>query len=134
MNGPSLVVTGEGGETWEDPSEEQIRRLYAGLNLRRRFLVLERLDVPAQESGEHYLQVRLNDDLTVEVEYRAGSAAAHYRAEVAVPSDQGGSRIVEPLLVDWASRRPGWRGRLAWTRWDVARECPWDGCSVVEVE
>ncbi len=35
--------------------------------------------MPAEESGEHYRRVRLNDDPTVEMEYRDGSAAAHYR-------------------------------------------------------
>ncbi|WP_326754269.1 hypothetical protein OIE73_23185 [Streptomyces hirsutus] len=134
MSGARLRVTDEDGVSWEDPSEQQIQRLYAGLNLRRRFLVLERLDVPPSESGEHYLQVRLNDDLTVEIEYRDGSAAAHYRAGVDVPSDQGGSEIVEPVLLGWAAERADWRARLPWTRWDVMRECPWDENSTIDEE
>jgi hypothetical protein len=117
-----LRVTDEAGETWDDPSERQIQRLYAGLNLRCRFLVLERLDVPG--AGRHYLQIRLNDDLTMVVEYREGSPDAHYRAEVSVPSDQGGEELVVPVLLDWSAGRAGWRHALPWVRWDARRERP----------
>ncbi|MFE9648103.1 hypothetical protein ACFYO0_29105 [Streptomyces sp. NPDC006365] len=117
-----LRVTDETGETWDDPSERQIQRLYAALNLRCRFLVLERLDVP--EVGQHYLQVALNDDLTVVVEYREGGSHTHYRAEVSLPSDRGGEELVVPVLLDWAARREGWRHELPWVRWDPKNERP----------
>ena len=125
MTEPRLRVSDEDGETWDDPSEDQIQRLYAGLNLRRRFLVLDRLDVPEAEVGQHYLQLALNDDLTMVIEYRQGSAATHYRADVPLPSDQGGEEIALPVLLGWASGRPGWSEGLSWVRWDTARECPW---------
>ncbi|MCF3133284.1 hypothetical protein [Streptomyces olivochromogenes] len=126
MTAPRLRVTDEDGETWDDPSEQQIDRLYAGLNLRRRFLILDRLDVPEAESEQHYLQAALNDDLTVVLEYREGSGDRHYRAEVDEPSDQGGAEIVMPVLLGWANGRPGWRDSLTWVRWDATRERPWN--------
>ncbi|GAB2779159.1 hypothetical protein GCM10027073_09790 [Streptomyces chlorus] len=73
-------------------------------------------------------------DVGLAVEYRDGSAAAHYRARVDVPSDQGGSEIVEPVLLGWAAGRAGWRPRLPWTRWDATRECPWDENSTIDEE
>jgi hypothetical protein len=125
MTEPRLRLTNADGDTWDDPSEEQIDRQYSRLNLRHRFLVLDRLDVPAAEAGEHYLQLALNDDFSVVIEYREGGADAHYRAEVTTPSDRGGDEIVCPVLFDWAAGRPGWRGGLEWVRWDTEGERPW---------
>ncbi|MER5384767.1 hypothetical protein ABT040_31650 [Streptomyces sp. NPDC002688] len=119
-----LRVTDETGGTWDDPTESQVQRLYAGLNLRCRFLVLDRLDVPG--GGRTYLQIALNDDLTMVVEYREGGPDAHYRAEVPFTAERGGDDLVVPVLRGWTSRRAGWRGALPWVRWDVEREAPWD--------
>lgn len=110
--------------TWDDPTEEQIQRIYAKLNLRCRFLILERLD--ASNDGQNYLQIRLNDDLTMVVEYREGGPGSHYRAEVPLSAERGGDEIVVPVLLGWASRREAWRGTLPWVRWDVKRERPWE--------
>ncbi|MFJ4783209.1 hypothetical protein [Streptomyces sp. NPDC088794] len=121
-----LRLSNADGDTWDDPSEEQIDRHYSRLNLRHRFLVLDRLDVPAAEVGEHYLQLALNDDFSVVIEYREGGADAHYRAEVTTPSDRGGDEMVRPVLLGWAAGRPGWGDGLSWVRWDTARERPWD--------
>ncbi|MFI7012682.1 hypothetical protein [Streptomyces sp. NPDC050164] len=126
MTQPRLRVTVADDEVWDDPSDWQIKRLFAGLNARRHFLVLERLDVPEGEFGQHYLQIALRDDLTLLLEYRDGSAVAHYRAEVTVPSDQGGADLVIPVMLEWAARRPGWRTALPWVRWDADRERAWD--------
>ncbi len=123
---PRLRLKNADGDSWDDPSEDEIRRRYAWLNLNSPFLVMERLDVPPTEAGEHYLQLGLEDDLGMVVEYREGGPADHYRASVAVPGEQGGDEIVIPVLLGWAAGRPGWRDRLAWVRWDVERERPWD--------
>jgi hypothetical protein len=124
MSEARLRVTDEVGEIWDDPSEVQIQRLFAGLNLRCRFLVLERPD--ALDDGQNYLQIRLNHDLTMVVEYREGGPDSHYRAEVPLPAERGGDEVVMPVLLGWASRREGWRGALPWVRWDVERERPWE--------
>ncbi|GAB2465118.1 hypothetical protein [Streptomyces incanus] len=89
---------------------------------------------PLRNPGSITFRSRLNDDLTVEIEHRDGSAAAHYRAEADVPSDQGGSESVEPVLLGWAVGRAGRRARFPWTRWDVTRECPWDENSTIDGE
>ncbi|WP_129307406.1 hypothetical protein [Streptomyces sp. L2] len=127
MTTPRLRAADDDGVTWDDPSGQDIQRLYAGLNARRRFLVLERIDVPERELGQHYVQVALNDDFTVVLEYRDGAADRHYRSEVDVPSDQGGSDLVVPVLLGWAAGHQDWRGGLAWVRWDVTKERPWGG-------
>lgn len=124
MSEARLRVTDEVGETGDDPTEVQIQRLYAGLNLRCRFLVLERLD--GRDDGQNYLQIRLNDDLSMVVEYREGGPDSHYRVEVPLPAERGGEELVIPVLLGWASRREGWRGALTWVRWDVERERPWE--------
>ncbi|WP_051371594.1 hypothetical protein [Streptomyces sp. 142MFCol3.1] len=124
MSEARLRVTDEVGETWDDPTEEQLQRLYAGLNLRCRFLVLERLDTP--DGDDSYLQIFLNDDLTMAVEYRDGGPDSHHRADVPLSAERGGDEIVIPVLVGWAFRREGWRGALPWVRWDVERERPWE--------
>ncbi|MFJ4783206.1 hypothetical protein [Streptomyces sp. NPDC088794] len=64
MAAPRLRLSNADGDSWDDPSEEQIDRHYSRLNLRHRLLVLDRLDVPAAEAGEHYLQLALNDDFS----------------------------------------------------------------------
>ncbi|MZF83758.1 hypothetical protein [Streptomyces sp. SID5643] len=125
MTQPRLRVTVADDDVWDGPSDQQIQRLFAGLNARRHFLVLERLDVPEGEVGQHYLQIALRDDLTLLLETRDGSAIAHHRAEVGVPSDQGGADLVVPVMLDWAAGRPGWRTALPWVHWDAERECPW---------
>lgn len=127
MTMPRVRATDEDGAAWDDPSGQEIQRIFAGLNLRRRFLVLEKLDVPESECGQHYLQVALNDDFTVVLEHRNGAADRHYRTEVDVPSDQGGSDLVVSVLLAWATGHQDWQGGLTWVQWDVARERPWDG-------
>ncbi|MFF1676065.1 hypothetical protein ACFVYG_08535 [Streptomyces sp. NPDC058256] len=125
MAEPRLRVTDAVGESWDDPSDAQIQRLFAGLNLSCPFLTMVRLDVP--NDSQHYLQVALNDDLTMVLEYRDGGPAAHYRAEVPLQAEYGGEEIVVPVLLDWAARRPEWRGTLPWQQWDASREAPWQG-------
>lgn len=59
MKQPRLRVTVADNEVWDDPSDREVQRLFAGLNARR-----------------------------------------HYRAEVTVPSDQGGADLVIPFGAD----------------------------------
>ncbi|MFD4477471.1 hypothetical protein ACFWPU_15350 [Streptomyces sp. NPDC058471] len=123
MAEPRLRVTDAVGQSWDDPSEAQIQRLYAGLNLSCPFLILEHPDL--WDDDQHYLQMALNDDLSMVLEYRDGGPAEHYRAEVPLQSEYGGDEIVVPVLLAWAARRQGWRGALPWVRWDVSRQEPW---------
>ncbi|MFD7678935.1 hypothetical protein [Streptomyces sp. NPDC060187] len=118
-----LRVTVETGEAFDDPDETRIQRLYAGLNLRCRFLIMER---PAErDDGQTYIQLALNDDLTMVIEHREGGPEAHYRAEVHLPAEHGGDELVAPVLLGWAAGRSGWRGALNWVHWDTVREAPW---------
>ncbi|MGH4032927.1 hypothetical protein ACQB60_28785 [Actinomycetota bacterium Odt1-20B] len=122
---PRLRVHDAFGDTWDDPSEKELQRLFAGLNLNRPFLVLEHPDRP--NADQHYLQIALNEDLTMVLEFRDGGPDAHYRAEVPLPAEQGGDGLVTPVLLGYAACRPGWRGdALAWQRWDVEQERPRD--------
>ncbi|MFE9765758.1 hypothetical protein ACFYPC_14715 [Streptomyces sp. NPDC005808] len=123
MAEPRLRMTDAAGQSWDDPSDTQIQRLFASLNLSCPFLALQRLDVP--NDSQYYLQIALNDDLTMVLEYRDRGPTEHYRADVPLQAESGGDEIVIPVLLDWAARRPGWRGTLPWQRWDVAREAPW---------
>ncbi|MEW2162913.1 hypothetical protein AB0912_07920 [Streptomyces sp. NPDC007084] len=124
MTDVRLRITDGFGDIRDDPDATQLEALFAGMNLRSRFLIVERLD--GTDDTQTYLQLALNDDLTMVMEYRDGGPEAHYRAEVPLPAEMGGDEIVMPVLLGWGPRRPGWRGDLTWVRWDVSTEAPWE--------
>ncbi|GAB2630132.1 hypothetical protein ABI214_23250 [Prescottella soli] len=115
MAAPALQAVDEDGTTWNDPSEEQLRDLLAGLSLTCRFVVLRRLDL--EPADQHYIQVYLNDDLSCDVEYREGGSDRHFQAWVPHDDEAFAVDAVAQLLQAWAFGRPGWRDALSWVPW-----------------
>jgi hypothetical protein len=115
MNKPAVRAIESDGHSWDDPSEERLHDLLADMNLWHRFVIVERAG--REPTGQHYMQVYLNDDLSYLVEYREGSADQHFQARIARQPDMIGVDPVARVVSDWAFDRPGWRDTLPWTRW-----------------
>ncbi|WP_030674059.1 hypothetical protein [Streptomyces rimosus] len=101
------------GTTVDDPSEEKLFDLLSEMNLRHRFVIVDRLD--RSRPGQYYMQVYLNDDMSCQVEYRDGGPARHFRAHVPGPFAHRGHETVASVLTAWAADRPGWREALPWS-------------------
>ncbi|MEU5833407.1 hypothetical protein ABZ820_06935 [Streptomyces diacarni] len=113
---PALRAIEWDGTTWDDPSEDQLHDLLADMNLRFRFVVVER---PGKEpAGHHYMQVHLNDDFSYQVEYREGGPEHHFQAHVPAQPEMLRPQPVAGILQAWAFERPGWREALDWTPWN----------------
>ncbi|WP_369200683.1 hypothetical protein [Streptomyces sp. PU-14G] len=113
---PALRATEWDGTVWDDPSEDQLHDLLADMNLRFRFVVVER---PGREpAGHHYMQVHLNDDFSYRVEYREGGPEHHFQAHVPAQPEILRPEPVAGVLQAWAFDRPGWREALDWAPWD----------------
>jgi hypothetical protein len=106
---PRLRVTEADGDSWDDPSEDQLGALVGGLDLDHRFLIVERHDRPSL--WQHFIQAYLDDDLTFRVEFREGGQEAHFQAQ-GVEAD-----LVRRIVTAWAFDRAGWREALAWQPW-----------------
>ncbi|MFB7548916.1 hypothetical protein [Streptomyces sp. NPDC056154] len=110
---PVLRVVEAGGRTVDDPTEEVLGDLLSEMNLRHRFVILERLDL--EPVDQHYIQVYLNDDYSYQVEYREGSADKHYQAYVPRLHEVFGPEAsIAKVMTDWAHDRQGWREVLPW--------------------
>ncbi|MFI6008287.1 hypothetical protein ACIBAG_05590 [Streptomyces sp. NPDC051243] len=100
----------ESGQTYDDPDEETLYDLLSELNLRYRFLIVERPDSP-----QHYIQVRLEDDGSCLVEYRDGGPHAHYQARIPAPYAFHGHDTAAGIVNSWAHDDDQWRTALPWT-------------------
>jgi len=109
---PRVRATEAGGRIVDDPSEEAIHDLLADLNLRHRFVIVERCDL--EPVGQHYIQAYLNDDGSFQVEYREGSADQHYEAYFPPQPEIIGPGHLAKTMSDWAQGRRGWREALTW--------------------
>lgn len=106
---PRLRVTEANGDSWDDPSDEQLAALVGELTVEHRFLVVERHDRPGL--WQHFFQAYLNDDLTYRVEHREGGPEAHFEARA--PE----AKVVAEILVAWAADEDGWREAVSWQPW-----------------
>ncbi|MGI5346662.1 hypothetical protein ACQEU8_00425 [Streptomyces sp. CA-250714] len=117
---PVLRAKTWSGDTFENPLEDDLFDLLSEMNLRHRFVIVERLD--KEPAGQHYMQVYLNDDMSCQVEYREGGPDQHFQALVPGPFEMSGHGTVAVVLKDWARDRPGWREALSWTPWSPTAE------------
>ncbi|MFI8849733.1 hypothetical protein [Streptomyces sp. 891-h] len=122
MATPELRAIEWDGTRWDDPSEDKLYDLLADMNLRFRFVIVER--PRRQPLGQHYMQVHLNDDFSYQVEYREGSAERHFQAHVPAQPPIIGCEPVARVLQAWAFDRPGWREALPWSRWQEPSSAP----------
>ncbi|MEU8508949.1 hypothetical protein AB0C40_30420 [Streptomyces brevispora] len=112
MAKPVLRALEDGGRAVDDPTEDALHDLLADMNLRHRFVILERLDL--EPVTQHYMQVYLNDDMSYQVEHREGSADRHFQAHVPRPHEMTGPEPIAKVLTDWAHDRQGWREAMPW--------------------
>jgi hypothetical protein len=112
MKLPTLRATEATGDSWDDPDEDKLRELVRELTPDNRFLVVERHD--RTSLWQHYMQVYLTDDASYDIEFREGGPQAHFRAQHVKPDETA------DILARWAADDGGWRGAVAWERWDPA--------------
>lgn len=115
MAKPKLRAIEWDGKTWDDPTATRLHDLLADMNMRSRFVIVERLSV--KPLGQHYMQVYLNDDLSYQVEYREGGPDHHFQAQIQAQPEVVGVRPVARILQDWAVSGTVWRTALPWRPW-----------------
>ncbi|MFE6049246.1 hypothetical protein ACFQ6N_00640 [Kitasatospora sp. NPDC056446] len=99
-----LVMRGDAVRPTKRPSNPVISARVA--NLRQGgFLLLERVE---EEPGDWYVQVRMREDNTFQLEHRDGVPAEHYLTRT-VSRDR-----VVAAMVGWAVGDPGWRDSFMW--------------------
>ncbi|MDF5751803.1 hypothetical protein [Spongiactinospora sp. TRM90649] len=98
----------ERGDSVENPTSGDLNSLLRELTFANRFLVVERLDA---ENDEYYIQAYLRDDGAYWLEYRDGSADAHFRTSCRTLP------VLAQIITMWLYRLPGWRETLPWTPW-----------------
>ncbi|GAA4572537.1 hypothetical protein [Planotetraspora kaengkrachanensis] len=107
------------GESIEVLTSEDVRALVYGLSSSNQFVIVERLDA---ENDEYYMQAHLRTDGSFWLEYREGSADAHFRTSCR------DLRLMTQVFTMWLYRLPGWREPFNWTAWPdqataVSEEC-----------
>ncbi|MFF3275906.1 hypothetical protein ACFYWU_33945 [Streptomyces chrestomyceticus] len=111
---PALRARTWSGQTFDNPTEETLFDLLSEMNLRHRCLTVERLTT--EPSGQHYMQVRLNDDWSCHLEYRDGGSEQRFQARVPGPFEMAGHDIAARVLTSWAFGVPGWKEALPWVQ------------------
>ncbi|MBM9504567.1 hypothetical protein [Actinacidiphila acididurans] len=74
-----VTARNERGWSVRRPGPTAVSTLVAGLGRGNSFLILERDDEDLE--GNWYIQVRLRDNNTYQLEYRDGTAAHHYQTQ-----------------------------------------------------
>lgn len=115
MAKPKLRAIEWDGKSWDDPSQTKLHDLLADLNMKFRFVIVERLSV--KPLGQHYMQVYLNDDHSYQIEYREGGPERHFQAQIDPQPELAGVEPVARILQDWASGGNTWRTALPWRPW-----------------
>ncbi|WP_407841308.1 hypothetical protein ACE1OC_40710 [Streptomyces sp. DSM 116496] len=72
-----LQARDEHGRLVRNPKPPALSRMVANLGRGHAFVIVERVDDEAD--GDWYVQVRLRDDNTYQLEFRDGTAAEHYQ-------------------------------------------------------
>ncbi|MGX1274936.1 hypothetical protein [Streptomyces phaeoluteigriseus] len=101
-----LTATDEHGHVVKSPSRPAIGRMLANLQRGNAHLVLERVD--EEQPGSWYIQVRLRENNTYQLEYRDGVAELHYQTQTISQEKVLGA------LLGWAGAKPGWRDGFMW--------------------
>ncbi len=89
-----------------NPGPTAVSRMVANLGRGNAFVIVERVDEEA--AGDWYVQVRLRDDNTYQLEFRDGAAAEHYQTRTI------SQEKVIAALRGWAKRRPDWKDAFMW--------------------
>ncbi|WP_191898883.1 hypothetical protein [Kitasatospora aureofaciens] len=101
-----LIATNERGHVVKRPSKPAIGTMLANLRRGNAHMVLERVD--ERQPGSWYIQVRLRENNTFQLEYRDGVAELHYQT-LTISQEK-----VLGALLGWAGAKPGWRDGFMW--------------------
>ncbi|WP_157514370.1 hypothetical protein [Nocardia concava] len=117
MNAPKLRVSEASGRTLDDPTDTQVYDLFADLNARWSFAIVDRLD--REPEGQFYFQVRLDyvdseGSVDYEVEFRAGSPVEHYAARISGANGFAGMDLVHKVYRAWRADDPALRDLVSW--------------------
>ena len=102
-----LIATTGRGHVVKRPSKPTIGTMLANLQRANPHLILERVG-DDQPDGDWYIQVRICDNNTYQLEYRDGVAAEHYQTRTISQE-----KILGALL-GWAAAKPGWQDGFMW--------------------
>lgn len=125
MTATRLRAFDASGRTLDDPTDTEVHDLFADLNARWMFAVVERLD--REPAGQFYFQIHLDYvgdqnpdadeevDVEYDVEYRDGGQDRHYCARIAGPYGFAQMDLVHQAYRAWRAEDPGLRDLLSWT-------------------
>ncbi|MFE7592198.1 hypothetical protein ACFU6K_22595 [Kitasatospora sp. NPDC057512] len=99
-----LVMKNRAGLLAKRPSKPTVSAAVADLQ-RGGALILERVD---EGSGDWYVQVRMCEDNTFQLEYREGVPAEHYQTRT-VSRDK-----VIAAVLGWMKGEPEWKAPFMW--------------------
>ncbi|KAI8581683.1 hypothetical protein K450DRAFT_230699 [Umbelopsis ramanniana AG] len=109
-----IRLTTAAGEVVYDPSAEQIFDYLSELNMRFSYLVVERLD---EANDQYYMLVNLNDDDSCLLEYKFGSADAHFQTTITGPFAFCGHQNVAMVVTAWATGKDElWKNTIPWNK------------------
>ncbi|WP_147471692.1 hypothetical protein [Nocardia stercoris] len=123
----TLRASDANGRTLDDPTDTQVHDLFADLNARRPFAVVERLD--REPAGQFYFQLHLDYvgdqnpdadepvDVDYDIEFRAGGPDQHYHARVTGEYSSAGTDlayIVYTVYRAWRTGDPQLKTLLPW--------------------
>lgn len=127
VSAPKLRASDASGQTLDDPTDTQVHDLFAGLNARWPFAIVERLD--REPAGQFYFQMHLDYvgdqdpdadeevDADWEVEFRDGGADRHYCARATGDYVSGGmdlAYLVYTVYRAWRTEDPKLKDLLSW--------------------
>ncbi|MER7209390.1 hypothetical protein ABT340_20200 [Streptosporangium sp. NPDC000239] len=124
MAAPRLRASDASGRVLDDPTDTEVHDLFADLNARWMFAIVERLD--REPAGQFYFQVHLDYaggqnpdadeevDVDYDVEFREGGPDEHYRARITGLYGFAGLDLVHRAYRAWRTEDPGLRDLLSW--------------------
>jgi len=121
---PTLRAFDASGRTLDDPSDTNVHDLFADLNARCSFAIVERLD--REPTDQFYFQIHLDYvgdqdpdvdeevDIDYDVEFRNGGPDRHYRARITGLYGFAGLDLVHKVYRAWRTDDPELARLLQW--------------------
>ncbi|MFE2960960.1 hypothetical protein [Nocardia tengchongensis] len=126
MAAPKLRASDADGWMLDDPTDTQVHDLFADLNARCPFAIVERLD--REPTGQFYFQIHLDYvgdqdpdadeevDVDYDVEFRDGGPDKHYHARITGLYGFAGMDLVYTVYRAWRAEGPQLEDLLSWER------------------
>ncbi|MFX0578154.1 hypothetical protein [Nocardia nepalensis] len=124
MSAPKLRAFDASGRTLTDPTDSEVHDLFASLNARWMFAIVERLD--REPTDQFYFQIHLDYvgdqnpdvdeeiDVDYDVEFRDGGPDKHYRARITGLYGFAGMDLVHKVYLAWRAGDPELWDLLSW--------------------